>query len=133
MRYDTGNESHYETVALQANSWIFRNETNICREGHVGLRLADRPWTHKLIGLRMADMDLSAFGWPTGLKYLPRASSSVSRAVSLSLAHSLSPSPLRRRRCCCSPGLALHVSNHRAHCFACLYLRVINQSVFLVF
>ena len=29
MRYDTGNESHYETVALQANSWILRNETNI--------------------------------------------------------------------------------------------------------
>jgi len=27
--YDTGNESHYETIALQANSWILRNETNI--------------------------------------------------------------------------------------------------------
>jgi len=28
MRYDTGNESHYETVALLANSWILRNQTN---------------------------------------------------------------------------------------------------------
>ena len=110
MRYDTGNESHYETVALQANSWIFGTRQTY------------------------AERDMSAFGWPTGLgptslsahrrpigpKKLPRVCSSIARALSapsrtVSLSHrcAVAAAAARPALLCMSliiGHIALHVS-----------------------